>query len=397
MKNSRTILFLHPSSELYGADRTLLQLIQGLDTKRWEAVVAMPQRGQLATELEQAGATVTTCELGLGERASLSFWGVLKLVWTVPKGAWNTWRLARRYRPAVIHTNTMIVLGGAIGARLSGFPHLWHIHEILENPRWLAKAYSKLMCLLAHRVVSNSQATRQSFDRWCHLLSTKHGVVLNGVDSMPTKVQHTGDDLRRSLGVSDEEQLVLLPGRINSWKGQSLLVDAASTLQNDFPNARYLLAGSAPAGQLHFEEELDQLIQARGLESVVLRVPFQADVSQLYEAADVCCVPSIRPEPFGLVAIEAMAAGKPVVASNHGGLAEIVEPGVTGLLFEPCNVLSLAQALQKLLVNPELAKSLGAAGRGRQVRRFGVERYCSEFERHYQQVALDAGYERISA
>ncbi len=397
MSRPRTILFVHPSAELYGADRTLLQLVEGLDANRWRAVVVLPRRGELAELLERAGALVETCELGLGERASLGPRGLVKLAWQVPMGALNVLRLARRHQPSLIHTNTMIVLGGAIGAKLSGVPHLWHVHEILERPTWLAKAYSKILATLSSRVVNNSDATRRSFDRWCKRLAKKNRVVLNGIEKVEEVSAERSEEFRRSIGVSEQQPLVLLAGRINSWKGQGLLVQAAAQLHGTHPEARYLLAGSAPQGQAHFEATLDQQIKAAGLEHVVLRIPFQKDAELLYAAANICCVPSTRPEPFGLVAIEAMRAANPVVASRQGGLLEIVEEERTGFFFEPGNPVSLAGCLDELLSDQDLARSMGEAGRQRQLECFSVKRYCAEFEAHYESLAKDSRPEMLPA
>jgi glycosyltransferase involved in cell wall biosynthesis len=389
VSSPRTILFLHPSAELYGADRTLLQLVQGLDGERWRAVVLLPRRGQLARELEAAGALVEIGELGIGARASLSPRGLLQLAWRVPLGALQVLRTVRRHRPSLIHTNTMVVLGGALGARLSGVPHLWHVHEILAGSPRLARVYARLLSLLAQRVISNSQATRRSFDRWYAPLAPKHEVILNGVEETPRAPGHAREELRSALGMAPDQPLVSLVGRVNSWKGQQVLVRAAGRLRARFPEARYVLAGGAPQGQPHYERELDALISRLELSEVVLRLPFQADVASLYAASDVCCVPSTRPEPFGLVAAEAMSAARPVVASDQGGLSEIVVSGVTGILVRPGDAPSLAEALEQLFLDPERARAMGRAGRRRQRRCFSVERYCREFAGHYDSLARD--------
>lgn len=389
MSSPRTVLFLHPSAELYGADRTLLQLVAGLDPRAWRAVVLLPRRGQLAEQLEAAGALVETCELGIGERASLSPLGLLRLAWRVPLGAIQVLRTVRRQRPSLIHTNTMVVLGGALGARLSGVPHLWHVHEILEGSGWLARIYARLLARLAQRVVCNSQATRRSFERWYAPLASKLSVVLNGVEEARPGADRGPEDLRGGLGIEPGQPLVLLVGRVNSWKGQELLVRAAQRLRGRFPRARFLLAGDAPPGQPHFERRLDALIAELDLAESVSRIPFQEDVGSLYAAADICCVPSTRPEPFGLVATEAMRAARPVVAADHGGLSEIVVDGVTGTLFRPGDVEALVRALEELLLHPERARALGSAGRRRQQRHFGVERYCREFDGLFSSLARD--------
>ncbi|MFT7487243.1 MAG: glycosyltransferase involved in cell wall biosynthesis, partial [Candidatus Paceibacteria bacterium] len=281
MTTAKTILFLHPSAELYGADRTLLQLVEGLDAERWKAVVLLPRRGVLAGQLERLGALIEVGELGLGERASLDLSGILKLAYRVPLGALRVWRSIRRHRPSVVHTNTMVVLGGAIGARLSGVPHLWHVHEILEQPLWLARVYARLFSALAERVICNSEATRESFCRFSTHLTRNSDVVMNAVAAAPDLSDDVREATRKRLGLSPGQSLVLLAGRVNSWKGQTLLVQAAAQLRQRFPDTKYLIVGSAPAGQEHFEEALDEQIEQLGMESQVIRMAFCPDLSEI--------------------------------------------------------------------------------------------------------------------
>ena len=379
-----TVLFLHPSAELYGADRTLLQLVAGLDPERWRSVVALPRRGVLADELEAAGAIVEIGELGIGARADLAPHKLPGLALRMPRAIAFVRRLARQYQPAVIHTNTMIVMGGALGAWTSGVPHLWHVHEILERPRWLAKAYARLFCWLSDEVVSNSEATRSSFDQHCAELATKHRVILNGVDAR--RLERTSarpETFRAELGIPADAPLVVLAGRINSWKGQPLLIAAAARLHAEHPDVRFVCVGDAPPGQDHFTAGFDAAVSGAGLEGVVLRAPFRSDVASMYAAADVCVVPSTRPEPFGLVAAEAMALGRAVVAADHGGVAEIVVHGETGLLFEPGDADALAVSLSQLIGDRDQREQFGAAGLARQQREFSVARYVADFAARY--------------
>lgn len=369
----RTVLFLHPSADLYGADRTLLQLVQGLDRRSYQCVVALPKTGPLVAELKRAGAKVEIGELGVGGRSDMNLRGLFSLARRIPRAISFVRELARVHRPVVIHTNTMIVLGGAMGAATCKARHLWHVHEILERPRALVAAYyGFLFRLLANDLVTNSAATRDAFPG---LEDAR--IVLNGMDDERFDPQASGDAVRAECGLAPEDSLVLLTGRINSWKGQQLLVEAGRKL--DAPNAHFAFLGDAPPGQPHFEEELDAAIANSGIADRFHRLSFREDVASVYAAADICVVPSTRPEPFGLVAIEAMAMAKPVVAADHGGVAEVVVDRSTGFLVKPNCPDALAGALGQLITDPKLAARMGAAGRERQQTCFSVDRYVNEF------------------
>lgn len=391
----RTILFLHASADLYGSDRTLLQLVRGLDRDRFRAVVALPVSGPLVEVLESEGAIVEIGPLGIGARATLSAKGFARLCLDVPRAVRFVRGLVRRHDPAMIHTNTIVVLGGALGAWTTRRPHLWHVHEILPPRGFVPRAMASALRLLCHRAVSNSRATLRSFDRICPALAEKHEVILNGVDLDDAR-RRGREEVRRAAGFEEDCPLVTLVGRINSWKGQELFVDAAARLRDKHPGARYLIVGDAPPGQDHFVRELERRISTAGVGDVVRCIGFTSDVRSIFHAADVVAVPSTRPEPFGLVAIEAMAESAPVVAAAHGGLAEVVVPHETGLLFAPGDVGGLAACLDELLSDPDLRRSLGANGKLRQLSEFTVERYCRQFEDLYREMTPGHG-ERAAA
>jgi glycosyltransferase involved in cell wall biosynthesis len=126
-------------------------------------------------------------------------------------------------------------------------------------------------------------------------------------------------------------------------------------------------------GQEDIERELREKIARSGIEDRVVIQPFVDDVDAMWEAVDIALVPSTEPEPFGMVAIEAMRAGKPVVASAHGGLVEIVEEGVTGFLVPPSDSPALTAAIVKLAEDSELRQRFGEAGRARQRELFSLE------------------------
>ncbi|MCP3920740.1 MAG: glycosyltransferase [bacterium] len=386
--NARPVLFLHPSAELYGADQALLALVGGLDRSRWRPVVALPCPGPLVERLRAAGVEVEVGPLGIGARASLSPRGLVFLARDVARGIAFARALVRRHRPALVHVNTLVVLGGAVGARSAGARLVWHVHEILERPRWLARAFAHTLPRLAARLVFVSHASAHAIARYSRRAAARTTVVHNGLaPEHATDARHAHAAraaVRSELGVDPDGVLVLLPGRINAWKGQALLVEAARALHAAHPRAHFVFAGGAPHGQGHFEAQLDAAIERAG--TYFRRVPFRADPGELYRAADIVVVPSTRPEPFGLVAIEAMAFARPVVAAGHGGLIEIVEHERTGLVFEPSNPAALADALARLIVDADLRDELGRRGRDRAHGRFGLEAHVAGVERAYREV-----------
>jgi glycosyltransferase involved in cell wall biosynthesis len=192
---------------------------------------------------------------------------------------------------------------------------------------------------------------------------------------------------RSEVGADDQTVLVALVGRINRWKGQQLLVDAAERLEKEgagLPRMVYVFAGSPPNGQEQFRRDLEARIARSPLRDRLRLTGFR-DPWPIYDASDVVAVPSTEPEPFGLVALEAMLAGVPVIASAHGGLVEFVDDGVNGMLFAPNDVGALAGAIAKLAGDGSLRERLGTRGRELGLERFAPPRYVAEMTRAMEQ------------
>jgi glycosyltransferase involved in cell wall biosynthesis len=148
-------------------------------------------------------------------------------------------------------------------------------------------------------------------------------------------------------------------------------------------NVRYLIVGSAASGQNHFLDELNGVIAASGVSEHISVMTFQEDIWHIWDAANIAVVPSTEPEPFGMVALEAMAAGKPVVAAAHGGLLDIVVDGVTGLLVTPNDADRLANAIAVLARDKNERERMGKAGFARLDEHFSLQQYVSGFENLY--------------
>jgi glycosyltransferase involved in cell wall biosynthesis len=188
--------------------------------------------------------------------------------------------------------------------------------------------------------------------------------------------------------------LVGVVGRIK-WhrKGQEVLVHAAALLRDRYPNAHYVLVGSASPGNEDHETRLRELISSYGLDDAFTLVGDTQDPASVFAALDVAVAPSVQPEPFGCVVIEAMAAGTPVVGSRCGGIAEQIVDGVTGLLFTPGDAKALANALRCLLDNPMLRERMAEEGLRRVRNTFPLESTYRAMAALFDQVAgsqLDA-------
>jgi len=354
-----SILFVHQGSDLYGADRTLIQSVEAAASRWPEAriTVLIPRDGALRPALLSVVEDVRVANLAILSKRNL------KTMRLRDAGAvrafigkiWAARRMMRSYD--VTYINTVTVMDYLLAACLVRRPRMAHVHEIPTGPA--ALFFATLLVLSRAFLIFNSLATRKSFTVpfW-----QRSAIVWNGVARAPESADsapHSGLNL-------------LLIGRFNSWKGQQVLLRAVAHLPPEYRvRVRVRLVGGVFADQVHFAAEIAHAIEELKLSDIVEMLPFAPDPSPHYSWADVVVVPSTKPEPFGLVAIEGMAAGRSIIAANHGGIAEIVVDGVTGSLITPGSVNSLTAAIVRYIENPMLAKVEGAAGR---------ERFAAEFE-----------------
>jgi glycosyltransferase involved in cell wall biosynthesis len=147
---------------------------------------------------------------------------------------------------------------------------------------------------------------------------------------------------------------------------------------------RFAIVGSPAPGCEGLVAELQQLMRDLSIESMVSFVEFDADIWPIWYGSDVAVVPSTEPEPFGMVAIEAMSVGLPVIAANHGGLTDIVVNEKTGLLVPPREPQALASAMLRLINDLNLRQNMGQAGLRRQVEHFSLDAQVKQTTAMYQ-------------
>lgn len=356
----RSILFVHQGYELYGSDRTLIQSVDAA-VAQWpdaRVTVLLPNEGVLRAVLQGMVEDVRVVDLAILRKSNLK-----RMKFRDTAGLVKKVLEARRMMQAydLTYINTAVVMDYILAACVGGRPRILHVHEI---PTGVARVFfSAILVLSGSFVIFNSDATRRSF--WLPPWQ-RSSVVWNGV-AAPAELREAAPHTKLNL---------LLIGRFNSWKGQAILLQSLAQVPVEVRGRLSVrLVGSVFGDQDHFTDELVRSIAEHGLSEVVGLFPFTPDPSQHYAWADVVLVPSTKPEPFGLVAIEAMAAGRSVIAANHGGLSEIVVDGVTGSFVVPGSVGSLANAIVAYVEDPARAVAEGIAGR---------ERFAAQFEEtHY--------------
>lgn len=383
MKN---ILYIHQSAELYGSDKTLLYLVAGIKQKGFNPIVVLPFKGPLTDELKRNGIEIIEAPVLKISRKMFSVGNLLSMPFQVLSAFKTINKQLNGRKVDLVHSNTLAVLIGALYAKRFGIRHLWHVHEIIEHPKFISDLYPKIVHYFSDIVVFNSKATQDFMVNKKPVMASKSKVVLNGFDrTEPITSSEEISWIRKQFFKANPEDLVIaLVGRISRWKGQQLLLNAFNALQRNHSNVKLAFVGSAPPNQENFQQDLEAKINTFGLQEKVSITPFQNNIWKIWDSIDIATVPSTEPEPFGLVAIEAMLAAKPVVGANHGGLTEIIIDNETGYFFTPNDEHQLTQKLALLAENLSLRQTIGKKGSVRAKTDFSLQRYVTDFVQLYQ-------------
>jgi len=371
------VLYVNQTAQVSGAERSLLALLQGLGG-RVEPQVACPS-GELSEVLRGVGVEALPIA-GTGASFRLHPVHTTRGLAEIARSSFQIRRLVARERPDLVHANTTRASLLALLARASGGPPaIAHIRDWAPEGRF-SRFVLGTVGRRADAVVANSTYVARQFEGLP--LRAPVRVLHNPVDLGrfdPATVD--GEPVRRELGISTGSVALAVVAQLTPWKGQDDAIRILSTLAGAGSDAVLLIAGSAKfAGaatqfdNTAFERRLHDLAAEQGVADRVRFLGERSDVPAILAATDVVLLPSWR-EAFGRIAIEAMAMGVPVAATEVGGPAEIVRRGVDGLLLPPREPEIWARELAPLVESGELRREYGERGRER-ARRFGLEAHA---------------------
>ncbi len=354
MKN---VLFVHSSSELYGSDRSLLNIVTHLDRTKYCPFVVLPCPGPLVDEMKKLpDVTVDVFEVAVLRRKNLSLRGGFSYVRDFFTSCHYLKKYIKENDIQIVETNTAVVFPGAVMAKRMGCKSVWHIREIIKS-NLENKVISFIVQRYADLIVANSKATGKAL----RVDQSKIRVVYNAVA-----------ERENAVPTPHAQPTVGMAGRINRWKGQKFFADVAKIVKKQIPDVRFLVAGEAYMGEEHLKTELQEYIAEKGLKDTVILLGQVDDMPGFYAGLDVFALPSTQPEPFGLVVIEAMEFGIPVVATNHGGPTEIITQGQDGWLVSYEDPADMAQRIIALLTDESQRLAMGECAREKKRSTFSV-------------------------
>jgi len=277
---------------------------------------------------------------------------------------WSVWRARRRlarlleeesFDTVIGHSPWAYALVAAV-AHGHGLRRVLWAHDALDGSHWTERIAGKRA---PDHVICNSRYTAHAIEGW--LGDVPKDVVYPPVSPV-LRDAGARANVRREFGASAGTTVILLASRLERWKGHAELLRAAARLTGDW--MIWIAGGAQRPHEAEYELELHRLARAFPAGERVRFLGSRTDVARILQAADVLCQPNTAPEPFGLVFVEALSAGIPVVTSDSGGAREIVTTEC-GALVAPGDRVALAAALQGLIDCPERRRALGDAGPAR--------------------------------
>lgn len=389
MSTYRLLVVSH-AVDIGGAERAIILKLSNINRDIFAPSFACPFEGPLTNELKKLGIDVY---LGHPSRRLLDIrrrslgqnrLSILLSPVAFLESVVRLSRLIRREKFDLVLTDSAKAdIYGTLAGWLAHRPVMSYIHDIFEAPVFSDLNLLLLRTFLSHfasRIVSNSEACKKALVD-LGVPEYKIQTVYYGIDMEIARKTRKAADVRMEFGIDPDAPVAGMVGRLVGWKGPDYFIKAAARVTEAVPEARFLVVGDAIHGKKSYVDTLKSLCNELGLADRIVFTGFRDDVRDIMSAMDVMVHASIFPEPFGCVLIEAMAEERPVVATAGGGVSEIVEDGVTGLLVPPRDVEAMAEAITTIFRDRNRAREMGAAGLRRVSESFSVERMMRGMER----------------
>lgn len=377
MDNDRKILFVTHSSKPAGAEFVMLNLLKAFK----QPGVFLFEDGPLVEYLKENSIdyTIATSNKNMSDikRDRSLLYSALPLSRNMASLVLQIANKSKDYDIIYANSQKAFVLA-SFASLISRKKLVWHCHDILTGEHFKQAQIRLdigLAKLRATRIIVPSEA--------CADAIVKAGGSRNSIRVLPNGIATLAKDdmpvhkhnLREALGLP-EGFIYGVFSRLAEWKGQHIAIEALKYV----PTAKCLIVGGPQFGEDQYAKSLQRLAVDLGLQDRVIFLGHRTDVPMIMNAIDAFCQPSISAEPFGLTVLEAMRASLPVVATNAGGIPEIIESEVTGLLVPPNDPIALGRAIRSIMHTPDRTSEMVVAARQVVNTKFTIERMLNDIQ-----------------
>jgi glycosyltransferase involved in cell wall biosynthesis len=374
-----SVAYLVPSLDYGGSETLLLSFLRNLDREKFSPEVhCFYQAGKLAREFRDEGIPVH--EWDASRRNPVTF---ARLV---------LFMLRKRYD--VAHTH-LFDRQGRLAAFLARIPVIMTTYHLVTDwdgtgrfSDWLKITIDRLTARLNDKIIVVSEDVRKMAIEKGRLPEDRIVLVRNGIDVESYRDTGGEEELREELGLNGK-RVVLAVGRLFEQKGHIYLIKAARILKEEFPDLVVVIVGEGP-----LKASLASEIRESKLEDNVILSGPRRDIQELLAMSEMFVMPSLY-EGLPIALLEAMASGKPIVATDVDGIRGVIEKGISGLLVPPQEESQLAKAISILLTDKQLATSLATSSRERAEREFDIRLHVKKIEGIYMEIAADKGISNL--
>jgi len=327
-----------------GLEKVIVDIAENLNAEQYKVIVwCVARGGEIADELISKGIDVKI----LGIRSYYNPFNILRLV-----------NLFKKVNPDILHTHTYFSNTiGRIAAKLTRIPIIiTHVQNTYWNYTKRNLFIERLLSYFTDKIICCSDAVKDFVLGYEKISPQKVVTIYNGIALDKFNQSIDVASFRDSLGIRDNELLIATVASLTPKKGHKYFLDSVADIVKTYKNIKCLIVGDGP-----LRKELEEYVKTLSLDYYIIFTGIRNDIPNLLRAADIFVLPSLI-EGLGIAAIEAMASGIPVVATNVGGLSEVVKDGISGILVPPKDSEALSGAIMSLLKDSQAAKQMGDEG-----------------------------------
>ncbi len=344
----KTVLLFHQGGGLYGSDKIFLSIVASLSEK-YAPVVVLDQKGPLVRELKKFTKTIYIREMGALRRKK----NIIKTVGEFVSSLFYINKLINRYKPVACATNTSILLGGALVSKFKKVKHIWFVHEC--PPGFSEQRLLRFWInIFSDRVVVPSRSVKE----WVG----EPAEIIPYVEKVKRTDKKKSERIRRGFG-KDGNIILGCVGMLHPKKGQMYLVDILEKIIQKRKDIRLVIIGGEVEGYESYKANLQKSVNSKNLREFVIFEDFKRNILTWMEAFDAIIIPSQYKEPFPLVAQEAMFIGRPIIATELGGLKELIKRDKNGIFIPHNDSEKAARAILKFIQDKNKLSRLGKEGR----------------------------------
>jgi glycosyltransferase involved in cell wall biosynthesis len=369
--NRKKILHMVEDLKIGGLERTIFLIVNGLNRPEYDVEVwCLARGGNIAEELTKSGIPVKI--LGMNSYHKPLF--ILTLAQQI-----------RKEHVDILHTHGYFAgTFGRLAALFTRVPVIiTHVHSTYYNYKRRNILIERFLAKFTDRIICVSRAVQDFVVEYEGIPKSKTTLIYNAARAPESDEPYSElQDRRASLGFAKDDIVITIIASLTENKGHRILIDAFRHVFERHPEIRLMIVGDGP-----LRNELKTYVKKMEFTSEILFIGQTTEVFSLLRTADLCVLPSIEREGLGIALIEAMAASLPIVGTNLGGIPEVIEDKMNGLLVAPGDVHGLASAMEMFVRDKGLREQMGKMGRRLYEEKFTVTKMIQNVELLYDELA----------